>query len=246
MLLDGRVRLAQPRAGYRAGIDPVLLAASVQAERGQAVLELGCGAAPALCCLAHRVPGLRLAGLELQPAYAALARENLARNGFQGTIHEGDVAAPPRALRAEIFDHVMLNPPYFKASSRSAANRADRELALAGATPLADWIACAARRVRPRGWVHVIQRAERLPDLMAAMTADLGSLELLPLIPRAGRAPRLILMRGRKGGRAAFRFRPAVVLHARPRHESDAEDYSDAIRAVVRDGAALPIQEGNA
>ena len=41
--LGGRLRIAQPRAGYRAGIDPVLFAASIPARAGQSVLELGCG-----------------------------------------------------------------------------------------------------------------------------------------------------------------------------------------------------------
>jgi tRNA1(Val) A37 N6-methylase TrmN6 len=38
--LGGRIHLWQPRAGYRAGIDPVLLAACVPARSGQNVLEL--------------------------------------------------------------------------------------------------------------------------------------------------------------------------------------------------------------
>ena len=40
--LDGRLRLWQPRTGYRAATDPVLLAAFVPARAGQRVLELGC------------------------------------------------------------------------------------------------------------------------------------------------------------------------------------------------------------
>ena len=46
--LDGRVRIRQPARGYRAGVDPVLLAASVPARDGQRVLELGCGVGAAL------------------------------------------------------------------------------------------------------------------------------------------------------------------------------------------------------
>ncbi|PJE33810.1 methyltransferase, partial [Pseudooceanicola lipolyticus] len=40
--IGGRVWLWQPRRGYRAGVDPVLLAAAVPARPGQRVLELGC------------------------------------------------------------------------------------------------------------------------------------------------------------------------------------------------------------
>jgi tRNA1(Val) A37 N6-methylase TrmN6 len=58
--LGGQLRLAQPEIGYRAGIDPVLLAAACPAQRGQEVLELGCGVGVASLCLGRRVLGLNL------------------------------------------------------------------------------------------------------------------------------------------------------------------------------------------
>ena len=73
--LCGRLRLLQPRKGYRAATDPVLLAAACPATSGDRVLDLGCGAGAAALCLGLRVPGLALSGLELQPGYADLARD---------------------------------------------------------------------------------------------------------------------------------------------------------------------------
>lgn len=237
--LGGRVRLWQPVDGYRAGIDPVLLAAWVAAQPGDSVLDLGCGAGPAMVCLGARVGGLTLVGFEIQPAYAELARRNLAHNGLEGKVIEGNVAAPPPELRAQSFHHVIANPPYFRAGARSVADDEGRELALAGPVPLADWVALAARRLRPGGTASFVQRADRLPELLAAMLPVLGALELLPLLPRAGRSPRLILARGRKGGRADFRFHPGVVLHDGATHLVDGDSYSDVIRAILRDGQAL-------
>ncbi len=42
-LLGGRVRLYQPRHGYRVAIDPVFLAAAVPVVRGDRVLDVGRG-----------------------------------------------------------------------------------------------------------------------------------------------------------------------------------------------------------
>ena len=42
-LLNGRVALRQPRQGFRAGLDAVLLAAFIPAKPGEAVLEAGPG-----------------------------------------------------------------------------------------------------------------------------------------------------------------------------------------------------------
>nr|WP_240989170.1 methyltransferase [Salipiger mangrovisoli] len=239
--LGGSAKIWQPKQGlgYRAGVDPVLLAASVEARPGQDILELGCGAAPALVCLGVRVGDLRLVGVELQPAYAALARRNIAENGLQGEILETDLARPPAELKARSFDHVLANPPYFEQGKRSAALDAGVELAQAGALPLADWVALAAKRLKPRGTATFVQRVERLPELLAALSMHLGSVEVLPLAPRVGRAPRLILARGRKGGRAAFRLCPPLVLHAGAAHLEDGEDYTNVVKAALRDGKPI-------
>ena len=42
--LGGKLKIKQPLRGYRAGVDPVLLAASVNAYEGEDILDLGCGA----------------------------------------------------------------------------------------------------------------------------------------------------------------------------------------------------------
>lgn len=237
--LGGRVQLWQPRAGYRAGVDPVLLAASVCAKAGDSVLELGCGAGQALLCLGARVPDLRLTGVELQAPYAGLARRNAETNNQTLEVHQADLASLPESLKQRQFTHVIANPPYYKPGAHSPAADAGRQLALGERTPLADWIATAARRLAPKGYLHMIQRADRLPDMLAGCAGSLGSVEVLPLAPRLGRAAELVILRARKGGRAAFRLHAPVILHQGSKHEQDGDSYTPEIRAILRDGAAL-------
>lgn len=239
--LGGRLELRQPAKGYRAGVDPVILAASVPAKTGQKVLDLGCGVGAAGLCLTARVPGVQVWGLEVQPDYAALARENAADAGGAMQVVEGDLATMPADLREMQFDHVIANPPYFLRDASSAAPNAGRERAMGEATPLADWVKAAARRAGPNGYVTFIQRAERLPELMGLMQARLGSLQLLPLIPRTGREAQLVLLRGRKGGRADFRLLAGIEMHQGACHAGDFEDYSPLIAGILRNGAALPF-----
>ncbi len=89
--LGAQLLIYQPRDGYRAGVDPVLLAASVPAKAGQSVLELGCGVGVGVLALGRRVAGLDLTGLEIQPDYAEMARENAAYNGLSLTVVTGDL-----------------------------------------------------------------------------------------------------------------------------------------------------------
>ena len=231
--LGGKVQLLQPKFGYRAGVDPVFLAASVNATPGQSVLDLGCGVGAAALCLGARVPDVKLIGVERQPKYAELAR----RNGLETVC--ADLSDLPDMIRQKQFDHVIANPPYFDRNASVAARDLGREGALGEDTPLSVWIKVAAKRLKPKGYLHFIHRIERLPDLMAAVPSDLGSIQVLPLTPRLGRKAELVILRARKDGRAAFELFSPCILHGGERHERDGDSYLAEIKAVLRDGAAL-------
>lgn len=239
--LGGRLQITQPARGYRAGVDPVLLAAAVPARAGQSVLELGCGVGTAMLCLAARVPGVVLTGVEMQPDYADLARQNMAANGATGAVLAADLRDLPPELRNQSFDHVIANPPYFMSDEGCTAADGGRDLGRREIAPLADWIDVATRRLAPRGMLTMIQRAERLGDILSAIDSRLGSVIVQPLAPRTGRAAHLVIVQARKGGRAPLGLRAPVILHEGSEHTTDAESYTTHIRAILRDGAALPL-----
>ena len=237
--LGGRLALWQPESGYRAGIDPVMLAAAIPAQAGQRVLELGCGAGAAILCLGVRVEGLHLAGVEIQSDYGDLARRNAADAGIALSVFTADLTALPSDLRQQSFDHVMANPPYYRPGAHSAAQDSGRARALGEETPLADWIDVAARRLAPKGYLHVIQRIDRLPELLSACTGRVGAVDVLPISARQGRAPERFILRARKGGRADFRLQAPLVLHRGTAHRRDEDSYTPEISAILRAAAAL-------
>jgi tRNA1Val (adenine37-N6)-methyltransferase len=239
--LGGRLRLKQPRTGYRAAIDAVLLAAACPARPGQAVLELGCGAGVASLCLGQRVSGLKLVGIELQAAYAALARQNATANALDFEVIEADLRAPPAGLRARSFDHVLTNPPYFTPNSGSAASDPGRETAQRETLPLGYWVAAGLRRLKPAGFLTLIQRADRLGEILTALTPAAGSIAVLPLAARLGRPAGRVLVQARKGAKGPLHLLAPFVLHAGEHHETDGEDLTPQARSILRDGAALPI-----
>lgn len=234
--LGGQLHLLQPRQGYRAGLDAVLLSACVQAEKGQRVLELGCGVGAAILCLGTRVQGLALTGVERDPRFAALAR----RNGADSLeVVEADLAALPLSLRQRQFDHVLANPPYFDRRASVASDDPAREAAHGAETPLAKWVKTAAKRLAPKGYAHFIHLTERLPDVLAALPHEMGSVHVLPLAARAGRAPDRFILRARKNGRGVFKLLAPLVLHEGQRHVKDGESYSAMVKSVLRDGKPL-------
>lgn len=236
--LGGRLRLRQPAAGYRAAIDPVLLAAAVPAAAGERVADLGCGVAAAGLCLLARVPGVAVSGLELQGPLAALAAENAALNDCAGhlQVFTGDVAGPPPGFAAGGFDHVMLNPPYLdSAAGRAPALELQRIATVEGAATLEVWLACALALLRSRGSLTVIHRADRSDRLLALLSAGCGDLALFPLWPRQGENARRVLVQARKGTGGPLRLLPGLVLH------DAAGGYTAAAQAVLRDAAGLRL-----
>jgi tRNA1(Val) A37 N6-methylase TrmN6 len=235
-LLGGRVVLVQPEAGYRAAIDPVFLAAATAAGAGDRVLDLGTGVGAAALCLALRVPDVRVVGLELQPALAALARANVAANGVEDrvTVVEGDVADPRGVMRTGGYDWVMANPPYLRAGAHSVPPDPSKAMANAeGPAGLEAWIGCAARLVRPRGWFSLIHRADRLDEILALLRGRFGAIAVQPLWPRAGTPAGRVVVTARRGARTPMSLGPGLVVH-----DADGR-YSPEADRILRDGAAL-------
>src|SRR5260221_1737894 len=114
-LLGGRVRLRQPREGYRAGMDAALLAAACDATSGERVLEAGCGPGAVTLAAAIRRPQVTFLGVENDPEGLALAAQNIELNGLAGRVEAilGDVGAPFSRLQLAPFDAALANPPFF-------------------------------------------------------------------------------------------------------------------------------------
>ncbi len=239
--LGGKLRIWQPRVGYRAGVDPVILAASVPAKSGDTVLELGCGVGVASLCIAARVPDVHVTGVEIQADYARLARRNASENKMAFDVVTADLRDMPSDLRQKRFTHVIMNPPYFDRNAGTPATDTGRDIAFGGDTPLADWIAIGAKRVGPRGYLTIIQRIERLPEVLSALEGRLGAIVVRPIAGRAARAPELFLLQARQEGRAAFRMAPTLVMHEGDSHEGDRESYTVEVSAALRTGEKLPI-----
>ena len=237
-LLGGRLRLLQPRSGFRAAIDPVFLQAMVPAAAGERVLDLGTGSGAAALALASRMPGVEVDGLDRQPDLIALARRSAALNGLQdrATFTVGDVLAAPYPEAG--FDHVMANPPYLPAGRGNVSpDPARRAASVEDRAGLADWIAAAVRLVKPAGTVTFVHRFDRADETAAGLArAGAGGALVVPLWPfEAGKGAKRALIQASKGAIGTARWAAGVVLH------TPEGGYTTAADDVLRRGAVLRI-----
>ena len=238
-LLGGRVILRQPAEGYRAAIDPVLLAAAIPAADGENVLDVGSGVGAASLCLAARVDGCRLFGVEIQRDLVRLSVDNAALNGFENRIDMmvGDLTRPPPRLAAGSFHHVMSNPPFLDAARADPSPHGAKALATVESSgDLAAWIDFCVKMVRHKGTITLIHRADRLHELLGCLAGRTGGMIVYPLWPAAsgGRPAKRVIVQAVKGGAAALRLSPGLALHANGGYAPEAE-------AVLRHGAGLTL-----
>ncbi|GHA56496.1 methyltransferase [Amylibacter ulvae] len=236
--LDGRIAAKQPINGYRAATDPVLLAASVDISLGRRVLDVGCGVGVASLCLAARLPDVEISGLEIQDLYARLASQNASANNVNLAVHHGDLNALPIALKDQVFDQVITNPPFHR--NKSVSQNAGKALADHETLGLSKWIALSLRRVRPHGYFTIIHMAEVLPDILQALD-NCGDIRILPFAPRRGQMANRVLVRARKLSKTPARLLPPFIMHRGKAHDVDGDSYTKQAKKILRDAAPLQI-----
>lgn len=239
-LLNGRVRLLQPRRGHRAGSDAVLLAAALRPLAGETVVDLGAGTG-AVGLMMAASGAAEVVFVERDPALAALCRRNIALNGLTGRarvveadiLHMPDGRCPDPRIAADI---VVTNPPFLEPSR----SRASPDPARAAAHQLSDealgrWIEVGAGFLRAKGRLALIHRADRLADCLKHLERAFGGIVVKAVHPRAGEAAIRIVLSAVKGSRAPLRVAPPLVLHG-----PDGRFLPD-IDAIHRGEASLPM-----
>ena len=236
LLLGGRVKLRQPRRGYRAGLDAGLLAAACDAGPGERVIEAGCGPGAVLLCAAARRPEARFTGVEREDQALDLAMGNVARNAMGGRVEvlRGDVTQPFRTLGLPPFDAALANPPFFDDEAALRVPPPEKRAAwIAEGGGFQAWASFLLKAVRDGGSITVIHRADRLADILAALSPKAGSFQIRPVHPYADAPAKRVLVRAVKTGKAPLRLLPPLVVHPpEGRHTDEAE-------ALLRGEAAL-------
>lgn len=239
--LGGRLRIKQPRAGFRAGLDSVLLAAAVRARAGENVLDAGAGAGVASLCLAARQPGLAIHAVDSNPDAVHLCTENIAANNLAEYVKacEGDVFDLPSLVGRDRFEHVLTNPPFHDGSRERASPDAGKAAAHgfdgAYGEAIEKWIAACLAVLKTKGMLWMINRTEAMTPTLAALEGRAGDITIVPLWPHAGEPAKRVIITARKGAKGAGRLHPGIVLH-----EADGK-FTPEIEAALRAGEPLSL-----
>lgn len=237
-VLDKRVKLLQPAAGFRTSLDSVMVAAACPAASGDTVLDLGCGVGGAAFCLLDRIPNCHVTGIDIQHAYIDLAQQNIALNKKENQTQFllcNIRTARPETL-GQRFDHVICNPPYLEAGTYTPSPDQGRATALGHTeeeTGLEDWTDAAFHNLKSGGSLTLIHRADMTDRIIRALGKRFGGIEIIPLWPRAGEAAKRVILRARKDRKSPATLWPGLVLH------EENGSYTPETESILRGGNKL-------
>ena len=230
--LGGRLKILQPKSGFRAAIDSVLLPASLSAANGMRVLDAGAGAGVGALCLRARAPEFEVTAYEADAELVDLARESARRNDLPLDVQCRDLLCAREGKR---FDQVMTNPPYLDPARAQAPPDVGKARAHVESASLGDWLSACFALLEPKGYLTLIHRADRLPELLSLLEARAGDIAVFPLWPGEGKPARRVLVRARKDSRSPSRLLAGLMLHG------VGERYTNEAEAILRHGAAIDL-----
>jgi tRNA1Val (adenine37-N6)-methyltransferase len=213
LFLDGRLKLIQPKEGYRFSIDAVLLSQFASIRSGDVVIDLGtgCGVIPLILLLTKPVG--HVFGLEIQEGLITQAARNARLNGFEKRMDvvRGDMRHPPFA--SGIANLVVCNPPYRKI--KSGRINPDPQKAIARHEILAsldDSLQAAATLLAKKGRFALVYPAGRLAEMLVRLRRfNLEPKRVRIHYPDLESNAKLALIEATLGGRPGLEILPPLL-----------------------------------
>ena len=231
----GQVTVLQPKEGFRAGTDSLLLAAALDAGFSGKALEMGCGSGGALLPAACRVSDAHFTGLELDASASDIASRVVEANGYLDRVDivSGNAADLPKEWQNK-FDLLFSNPPFFEAGSIQAPGPG-KDAAYLESVSLKDWINAMLFALRPKGVFLMVHRAADLARILSTIERQTGEITVLPVHSYPGAEAKRVLVRARK----ALRSGPMRLLEARYLYREKAGERAEWASAMQEDGTGI-------
>lgn len=234
-LLGGRVRVRQPKQGYRVGLEAPLLAAFALGEPRKPprhIVDLGAGVGSVGLCASHFCVGARLTLVEDEPATAVLARVNLEQNGLsaRGSVVVSSVTQVVETLGRGVADLVLTNPPWFdEAAGHVPDDPRRRRARMLGPAGVAPFLAAGRQLLGRGGRLCIAFPAPSLAALFRAFDATgLVAKRMRFLHGRATANADVVFVEAMPAKPGGLRVQPAWLVR------TAGEAYTDEIAALLR------------
>lgn len=233
-LLNKKVKIFQPKDGYRAAIDAVFVASLIDEKiikPNSTILDVGSGTGAISLCLAHRLQNnkVNITGIDIQEELVELSNMSAKENGFMDFLNY-DICdiRKKTTLTAGSYDIVITNPPYSdhdmpspKESKKFAHNHQDFDLT--------QWLTFCLKMLKPKGYIALINRTEAINEILSAMHNKAGNIKILPLYSKPNQPAKRIIVLAQKGSHGLTSVLPPLYTH------NEDGSYSEQAEKILRD-----------
>ncbi|MGB0843779.1 MAG: methyltransferase [Alphaproteobacteria bacterium] len=210
---DGLLYITQPNGSLKAGLDSLLLAASLSLRPDQKILDLGCGCFQLGLFLLARQADVCVTGVENQLKLVNFAHHNInsANQWSQCQVIQADIIADDlKNIRSNFFDHVISNPPYFSFGPATQLKKDQEVRANARKfsnqhtyATLYTWLSVAKKKLKQGGMITMSLCDRQLPSALKVLKElDFGGIEVLPLFPTSDKPATRFLLAAKKDSKS--------------------------------------------
>lgn len=214
---------------YAFSQDSVFLANTAKLSPSDAVLDLGCGSGILSTLALIKKHVKKAVGIELQPRVADMARDSAIQNGLQDKFEVicADVKDIRSILKAESFDKVLCNPPYFTNSGNSGQKsvsdeendalnvnaKTEKSVSRTESTAtLDDFVKGASYALRFGGDAWFVIKADRMASLIYSLKSyNLEPKEATLIYPKPTSDVDVVIIKARKGAKEGLKISPFFV-----------------------------------
>ncbi len=214
------LKIIQCNDYFNFSLDSILLPNFVEIKKEyKKILDLGCGNAPIPLILSTKTTA-KIIGIELQDEIYKLACDTVKLNKLEDRIEirKLDIKDLLNFYKAEYFDLIFSNPPYFKNTKESILNENTVKTNARHETliDLEKIIEISASLLKNKGVFALIHRSERLSEILSTLTKyKLEPKRIRFVFPKAGKESNLVLIEARKNTNPGVKILSPLIVHTK-------------------------------
>jgi len=232
--LDGKLKIYQPIKGYRAGIDSVILAASVKDYKGCNILDAGCGVGVISYCIAFRCKNVNIIGIEKNKEYYSLAKKSLKLNKLESNINF--INKNFLSVTKSQTDIIVSNPPWFRKNSTYVSKNILLNEAKIESLDLTTWIKKVWENLSDKGEYYTIFPFNRIKELTGILKKYFKVIKIYPLCSFKELPPNRAIIYAKK---TAIKYQylefDKIIIH-----KAD-KTFMDNINDLLHKGISFPL-----
>ena len=222
-LQNNGMGILQKKAGFRFGMDSVLLANFTRVKPGETVVDFGTGSGILPILLSQKEKSTVFHAFEWQPEIADMAKRSVQINGLEKRIflYDEDIRNAERILGKASVHAVVCNPPYGKKDAMILSQTDNKRLSRHETDcDIGQWLASAAAILKNQGRITLVFPAPRMLELLDSMRYNRLEPKRIRLVcGKASKAPYLFLVEGMKNARPMLHWLAPLIVH----HEDGSE-----------------------